>query len=142
MKFKFRLQSVFDLRQHLESEQKDALTKERQKLDELVAAREALNVKFDMWSKKYITLAGVGMSPIDAVRIGQYLEDITKDIVLTSRQVERQKANVEKQRLLLIEKMKDRKTMETLFDKQHERYRYDESKKEENEIADLISSRR
>jgi flagellar protein FliJ len=142
MKFKFRLQSVYDLRQHLESEQKDALTAAQQKLNELVAAREELNGRFDLWSKKYLALAREGMSPIDAVRIGKYLDDLGKGIMLASRQVEKQEAEVEKERLLLIEKMKDRKTMESLYDKQNERFIYDEGKKDEKEIEDLISSRR
>lgn len=142
MKFKFRLQSVYDLRQHLESEQKDALTAAQQKLNELIAAREELNGRFDLWSKKYLALAREGMSPIDAVRIGKYLDDLGKGIMLASRQVEKQEAEVEKERLLLIEKMKDRKAMESLYDKQNERFLYDEGKKDEKEIEDLISSRR
>jgi flagellar protein FliJ len=142
MKFKFRLQTVYDLRQHLEEEQKDTLAKERQKLGELVSAREALKNSFDTWSKKYMTLAGEGMSPIEAVRIDRYLNDLNKSIVLTSRQIDKQKENVERARLLLIEKMKDRKTMETLCDKQRERFRFEEGKKEEKEIEELISSRR
>lgn len=142
MKFKFRLQSVYDLRKHLESEQKDALMKERQKLDGLIAAKEELSERFDMWSQKYMKLAGEGMNPIDAVRIGQYLEDLSKNIVLALRKIERQEPIVESERILLIERMKDRKTMETLYDKQQERFRYDEGKKEEKVIEDLISSRR
>ena len=142
MKFKFRLQTVYDLRQHLEEEQKDTLAKERQKLGELVAAREALKNSFDTWSKKYMTLAVEGMSPIEAVRIDQYLDDLNKNIVLASRQIEKQTENVENERLILIEKMKDRKTMETLSDKQRERFRLEEARKEEKEIEELISSRR
>ena len=142
MKFKFRLQTVYDLRQHLEEEQKDTLAKERQKLGELVAAREALKTSFDVWSKKYMTLAAEGMSPIEAVRIDQYLNDLNKNIVLASRQIEKQTENVENERLILIEKMKDRKTMETLSDKQRERFRLEEGRKEEKEIEELISSRR
>ena len=142
MKFKFRLQTVYDLRQHLEEEQKDTLAKERQKLGELVAAREALKSSFDTWSKKYMALAVEGMSPIEAVRIDQFLDDLNKKIVLASRQIEKQTETVENERLLLIEKMKDRKTMETLCDKQRERFRFEEGKKEEKEIEELISSRR
>lgn len=142
MSFKFRLQTVFDFREHLESEQKDALNAARQKLDELVTARDVLNSTFEMWSKKYMKLAGDGMSPADAVRIGQYLDDLRKQIVLTTRQIEKQEAAVERERLLLIEKMKDRKTIESLYDKQKERFLYDEDKKSEKELEDLITSRR
>lgn len=142
MKFKFRLQTVYDLRQHLESEQKDALTRERQKLNELVASKEELKASFKEWSKRYMLLAGKGMSPQDAVRIGQYLDEIDRNIIIVSRQIEKQQLNVENERKLLIEKMKDRKSMEKLFDKQRERFIYDENKKEEKEIEELISTRR
>jgi flagellar protein FliJ len=142
MKFKFRLQSVYDLRQHLESEQKDKLEKERQKLMELFAERENFKKNFELWSRRYMGLAGGGMTPTEAVRIGRYLDDLDKKIILISRQIEKQNDLVEKERLILIERMRDRKTMETLYDKQFERFRYDENKKEEKEIEELISSRR
>lgn len=142
MKFKFRLQSVYELRQHLEDEQKDALAAQRQKLNELLNRKDDLIKKFKMWSKKYMELAGRGMTPAEAVRIGRYIEEINKSIKLNDREIQRQTASVERERLLLIERMKDRKALEKLYDKQHERFKYDESKKEENEIADLISSRR
>lgn len=142
MKFRFRMQTVFDLRRHLESEQKDALSKERQKLEELCAARDLLADSFGSWSKRYMKLAAGGMNPLDAVQIGRYLDDLSTNIVLADRQIEHQQQAVEKARLELVERMKDRKTMETLYDRQFERFRYDEGKKEEKEIEDLISSRR
>lgn len=142
MKFKFRLQTVYDLRQHLESEQKDALSRERQKLSELEAEKDGLAEKFSTWSKKYMDMAGAGMSPQDAVLIGQYLDDINKNTEIVSRKIAKQNEVVEKERLLLIEKMKDRKCLEKLYEKQRERFIYDMGKKEEQEIEELITSRR
>lgn len=142
MNFKFRLQTVYDLRQHLEDEQKDALNAARQKLNELIAARDHLNYRFEIWSKKYVDLAEHGMSPADAVRIGQYLEDLRKQIALTTRQIEKQEQVVERERIILIEKMKERKTIESLYNKQKERFIYEETIKEEKVLEDLITSRR
>ncbi|CDZ23498.1 hypothetical protein CCDG5_0359 [[Clostridium] cellulosi] len=142
MKFKFRLQSVFDLRKHLEDEQKDALNRERQILQRMTEEKESLERQFDLWSQKYLALAGKGMRPSDAVIIGTYLSDIESNIKTALKNIERQTANVERERLLLIEKMKDRKTIESLYGKQRQQFLYEESKKEEKEIEDLITSRR
>lgn len=142
MKFNFRLQSVFDLRKHLEDEQKDALGRERQILQKMTEEKEYLERQFDAWSKKYLDMADKGMRPSDAVRIGTYLNDIVMNIRTASKNIERQTANVERERLLLIEKMKDRKTIESLYGKQKQQFLYEESKKEEKEIEELITSRR
>lgn len=142
MKFKFRLQSVLELRQHLEEEQKDVLAAERQKLNELFEQKENLLRNFKIWSKKYLELASAGMTPDEAVRTGRYIEEINRNIKLTDRQIQKQTENVERARVLLIERMQDRKALEKLYERQHERFKYDENKKAENEIADLITSRR
>ena len=142
MKFKFRLQTVFDLKQHLENEQKDVLLRERNTLDELVNEEQKLKGKFLTWSKRYIESANCGMSPIEAVRMGQYLEELQKNIEKVAKSIERQNAVVERERLLLIERMKDRKTMETLYGRQLERFDYEEGRKQEKELEELISSRR
>lgn len=142
MKFKFRLQTVYDLREHLESEQKDALSRERQKLNELIADEQRLKNKFKLWSSRYLEAANKGMSQSDAAIIGRYLDELEKSIIQAGRGVERQSAVVERERLLLIEKMKDRKTIETLHDKQRDRFNYEEGRRQEKEIEELITSRR
>jgi flagellar export protein FliJ len=142
MKFAFRLQSVFDLRRHLEDEQKDAYEKELQRLKMLTDEKRALEQSFAVWSDRYRHRAGQGMSPAEVCTIGRYIEDINRNIATAGRQIERQNANVEKERLLLVERMKDRKTMETLYDKQLERFRYEQGRIEEKQIEELIASRR
>jgi flagellar protein FliJ len=142
MKFAFRLQSVYDLRKHLEDEQKDVYEKELRLLKELFDEKNRLENKFATWSSRYIRRAGEGMRPAELVTIGRYIEDINKSIATTGRQIERQSANVEKERLLLVERMKERKTMETLYDKQLTRFRYEQDRIEEKQIEELIASRR
>lgn len=142
MKFKFRLQSVFDLKKHLEEEQKDAMAAAQQKLRELEAERDELINRHKTWSSKYMLLAKKGMTPVEAVRIGQYLDDLRKDIIVAGRNVEKQTLEVEKQRQLLVERMKERKTIESLYDKTKERFKLEEEKKEEKALEDLITSRK
>lgn len=142
MKFQFRLQTVFDLKKHLEKEQRDAMAAAQQKLKDLYEERDQINLRYAEWSKKYLAMAESGMSPEKAVRTGQYLDDLRKDGILATRKIEKQKEEVEKQRILLIEKMKERKTIESLYEKQKERFQFDENKKEEKALEDLITSRR
>lgn len=142
MKFKFRLQSVFDLKKHLEEEQKDAMAAAQQKLRELEAQRDELVNKHKTWSQKYMSLAKKGMTPSEAVRIGQYLDDLRKDIIVAGRNIEKQTAEVEKQRQLLVERMKERKTFESLYEKTKERFKLEEERKEEKALEDLITSRK
>jgi flagellar FliJ protein len=141
VKFKFRLQSVYDLRQHMESEQKDELARERQKMDELVAEEQKLRESFALWSEHYMRSASTGISPKDAVLISNYLDELDKNIVITGRKIEQQNAVVERERLLLIERMKDRKTMDSLYDKQLDRFTYEQGRLDEKEIEELITSR-
>lgn len=63
MKFNFRLQTVYDLRQHMESEQKDELARERQQLNELILDEQRLRENFSLWSFRYMERAKTGMSP-------------------------------------------------------------------------------
>lgn len=70
-----------------------------------------------------------------------YLDEIDKNIVTCGRRIEQQNNVVEKARLLLIEKMKERKTMESLYDKQRERFNYEQSRQEEKNIEELIAAR-
>lgn len=142
MEFRFRLQTVYDLKQHMEDEQKDALARERIKLDNLAAEEQSLKQKLMFWSKRYLSSASEGISPIEVVQIGRYIEELNQNIIKTGRQIERQKAVVERERQLLIEKMKERKTLETLHDKQLERFKYEQGKEQEKEIEELISSRK
>lgn len=142
MEFRFRLQTVYDLKQHMEDEQKDTLARERIKLDNLTAEEQSFKQKLMFWSRRYLSSASEGISPIEVVQIGRYIEELNQNIIKTGRQIERQKAVVERERQLLIEKMKERKTLETLHDKQLKRFKYEQGKEQEKEIEELISSRK
>lgn len=126
----------------MENGQKDELARERQKLDELFALEQKLKENFGLWSGRYMESASTGMSPRDAVLISNYLDELDKSIILAGQKIEQQSAVVERERLLLIEKMKERKTMDLLYDKQFERFNYEQGRLDEKEIEELIASRR
>jgi flagellar FliJ protein len=136
--FKFRLQSIFDLRVHIENEQKDIYAAENVRLSELDVKREKLGQKFDQWSLKYMNEAESGINATDASQIHNYLDDLKELIRRTDKQIEVQQQVVENERLNLIEKMKDRKTLENLKDRQHKFFCEAIQKKDEKEIEETL----
>ena len=140
-RFQFRLQALYDLRRHMEKEQKDALAREKQRLDALRAEAERLSDQFSCWSRKYLVCGEQGMSPAQAAQISGYLSELERLIRENARQTVRQEAEMEKARQALVEKMKDRKVMDTLHDKQQASFQAQERLKDEKEIEEIISNR-
>jgi flagellar FliJ protein len=136
--FKFRLQSIFDFRVHIENEQKDIYAAENEGLSELSEKKENLEQKFYMWSHKFMNEAESGMTATDCTQIHHYLENIKELIRRTDNQIEVQQQVVENERLNLIEKMKDRKTLENLKDRQYKLFCAEMQKKSEKEIEEIL----
>lgn len=139
--FHFRLQSVLNMKQQLEKEQKEAFSQANAKLDELTEFGEKIENEYRRWSSSYIRAARTGTSPSDAIRICSYLSELQQLMEKNRERVEQQTEEVESQRVLLIEKMRERKLMETLRDRQCERFTKEEQKKQEKETEDMILAR-
>lgn len=138
--FRFRLQSVYDLRKHVEKEHVDRLSRERHTLRLLERQAEQLKAELAHWAQKYLRSAKEGMRPAEAVRINRYIEELNRRLAENDQETRKQRAAVEKARLLLIEKMKDRKTFDTLYDKQRKTFLQEQSRKTEKEIEELIAA--
>jgi flagellar FliJ protein len=138
--FKFRMQSIFDLRVHIEHEQKDVYTAENIRLRELFETKENLKAKFDLWALKYMNAAEIGINAADASQIYHYLDELKELLRRTEKQIEVQHQVVENERIVLIEKMKDRKTLENLKDRQFKLFWEEMQKKEEKDIEEIIVS--
>lgn len=140
-RFVFRLQPVYDLRKHAEKEQQDALARERQKLLEIERAGAALQAAFGNWSAAYVRSAREGMTPPEALRISNYIDELGHRLEENQKQAQQQNGVVEKERLLLIEKMKERKTLDKLYEKQLNAYREAERLRDEQEIEERVAGR-
>lgn len=136
--FKFRLQSILDLRVHIENEQKDIYAAENIRLSDLYENKEKLIQKFDMWSLKYMNKAEIGINATDATQFHNYLENIKELLKRIDKQIEVQQQVVENERLNLIEKMKNRKTLENLKERQYKLFCTIIQKKEEKEIEEIL----
>jgi len=139
--FKFRLMSVLELRRHAERDQKDTLARERQLLAELMDESKRLLGELRFWSRQYLKNAEAGMSPPEAIRINAYLEELGRLLEENEKQAELQAAAVEKARLELIERMKERKPLDTLYDKQLTSFTELERVKEEHLVEEMVMSR-
>lgn len=137
-RFVFRLQTVYELRVHEENDQKDRLAAERRKLEELHEYLERLEREVQYWSEYYIKQSKQGISPRKAAEIYHYLDEINRLIDEFNRKAEFQQSVVERERLELIEKMKERKIIESLKEKQAERFFAEEQKKQEIEVEELV----
>jgi flagellar FliJ protein len=140
-RFKFRLKPIRELRRHIEQEYKDALSRERQSLYELQDEGKRLRGEFGFWSRQYIKNAEAGISPQEAVRINAYIEELNRLMDENDKAAAAQSTVVEDVRLELIEKMKDRKTLDTLYEKQFSSYTENEKYKAERETEEMITGR-
>jgi flagellar FliJ protein len=140
-RFKFRLKPIQELRKHIEQEHKDALSREQQKLYELQDEGKRLKGEFTFWSRQYMRTAEAGISPQEAVRINTYLGELNSLIEGNDKAVAAQSIVAENARLELIEKMKDRKTLDTLYEKQFSSYTENERYKAERETEEMVTSR-
>ena len=140
-RFKFRLQSVLDLRKHTEKEHKDRLYRERRVINALEAEGARLSEKMTLWSRRYLSREEEGMRPVEDGRMNCYLTEIDR-LLLDNRQRQKQQAMaVEAERLVLIEKMREKKTVEALYKRQSTRFEAAEQKKEEMTVEELILGR-
>ena len=136
--FHFRLQSVLNMKEQLEKEQKEAFSQANAKLNELTEFGEKIEKEYRQWSFSYIQTAQAGTNPSDAIRIFSYLSELQELTEKNRERLKLQEEEVENQRVLLVEKMRERKLMETLRDRQCERFTKEEQKKQEKETEDMI----
>lgn len=139
--FHFRLESVLKLRQYAEKQQKDALGREMLMLHRLEEEGKKLAEADRIWSGTCLSLCKKGTGPAEMMRIQTYLSELRKGQTENRRRQKTQSNAVEQARTALMEKVKDRKMLDALYEKQLLAYHDEEKKQAENEIIDLLSTR-
>lgn len=139
--FTFRLQPVLKLKQQLEKEQKEQFSRVISKLNELLAYKEELENSYQLWSQKYLGETSVGVSSHEAGQICRYLLRLRETMEQNESKIKTQSEEVEKQRTVLIEKIKERKLLETLRERQYKRFMEEEQRKQEKAVEEMIISR-
>lgn len=140
-RFVFRLESIRALRHHMEQERKDALAREQYALNMLRAEAERLGERQEHWSQALMKGAESGISPMQAILTDNYISGLKQLLAENAKQTEAQEAAVERERLALVECMKECKKMDKLYERQFSSYTESENKNTEHELEDLISGR-
>lgn len=140
-RFRFRLQAVQELRHHAEKEQQDELLREKQRLDGLQEESDRLAAAFSHWSLWYLENSSHGMPAAEIVRLRGYLDELARRIRENAAQVERQQSAVERARTELVERMRERRTVDMLRDRKFAEYRLEESRRADKELEDWMACR-
>lgn len=140
-RFKFRLAPVQHLREHAEREQKDVLAREQHTLRLLEEKQAQLQAACRKWSAYYLKICSAGALPADMIRVQTYLTELRWRLKENTACMHTQAAAVEQARQLLLEKMQERKSIDALFEKQFQSYRYEQKIQTEKEIEEQISAR-
>lgn len=139
-KFRFRLQTVLELKQKIEDE-------EKKKLAELlkVQAEEERKLKYlqDLEVQKRYELKEKqkeGGIDVEELKLYSYLlKKMANDIVNQKLRLQEIYIRVEEQREILLEATKEKKTYEKLKERHHERF-VQEEEEEERKLIDELST--
>lgn len=140
-RFVFRLQPVFDMKQHGEKEQKDKFSRAAAILNELVRQQQQLIQEYRDLSFKYIGSVRDGISPQQAIWYNNYFSELRRRLEENKKQTDIQCAKVEAERAELSRCIRERKTIAALRDKQFKIYLADEARAAEKQIDELVAAR-
>ena len=140
-KFVFRLAAVQNLRVYAEKQQKDVLAREQQALALLEKEETELTAREADWSHRYLQFCEQGTSPQRLAQVQAYLSEQRARRRENAHKQRTQHAAVEKARELLLEKVRERKSMDALYQKQLKAYLYEQKLQAEKELEDQVSVR-
>lgn len=140
-RFHFRLQAVQELRQHAEKEQQDALLRERRRLDALMTKSTRLADDFTRWSGRYLESGSRGLPALEMARIRAYLDELSGQIACNAAKIREQEAVVERERLRLVERVKERRIIDTLHDKKYTAFTQQQRRSSYKELEDQMAGR-
>jgi flagellar FliJ protein len=138
-KFTFRLQQFLGVKEQLESQKEmeygkalQQLERERQRLRDLVAARES--------EVEALRLAvSSSISPIEVRRHNNIIEKIKGQIIKQEEHIREAERFAEVKRLELVQAMKERQALETVHDRQKEEFLREADLAERKITDELVS---
>ncbi|GHV43061.1 hypothetical protein FACS189490_13020 [Clostridia bacterium] len=140
-KFIFRLQSFLSLKEKLEEQKKleygraaAKFEREKQKLSALEAERDTVLREFSEKVKSKIL-------PDEFARYNSYINVMKDRIIAQKQEVAKAAKEAEAKRLVLVEAMRERKSIQTLKDKDFEEYKEEEKHAEARVVDEIVSYR-
>ncbi len=138
-KFVFQLQSLYDVKQTLETQQKNQLQQIEAKLAKLREEMELLQDSFAKSREEYRAETEKGIQADRLSRYGEYFDLLNRSITAQRERIAQAEVQRKKCVEALVEIMKEIKALEKLKEKQYEEYLKEVKNEEEKAIGDMIS---
>jgi len=139
MAFKYKFQSILDLKIRLEDQKK---SKYGEANEELKRQQDKLEMLFDERRHQCDLMRDkgkTGVTPKELIVYNNYMERLKRSIEIQKVVVDRAKKAAEQARLELVEVAKQRKMFETLKEKQMEEYWEEYYRKEQAQLDEIVS---
>lgn len=138
-RFHYRMQSILDIKMKMETQAKQEFAAAKAALDEEMSRLEDLQQRKQSYEQEarellsgILRVQEIADNKEAILRMGEY-------IAAQKEQVQRAEQKVEEAREALTEVMKERKTHETLREKEFEAFLQDENRQESKEVDELTS---
>lgn len=138
-RFRYRMQSILDIKLKMETQAKQNFANAKNVLDEERLKLETLKRRKEQYEEESRELLSGSLSVMDIQTNRHAILRMEEFIVTQKGAVKRAEAGLEAAREQLEEVMKERKTHETLKEKAFETFLLEEKRKESKEIDELTS---
>lgn len=138
-KFKFTLQSVYELSLSTEKQQQIQIKKLEDTLARLRYELEELKVAYLDGKDRLAEEMKAGLTSDKLTQYNVYFENLINTMISKKESILRVEEEREKWIQKIIETRKEIKTMEKLRDAQYEAYLFEERQESEKEIGDIVS---
>ncbi len=138
-RFRYRMQSILDIKLKMETQAKQEFAEARIRLDEEEAKLEALKKRKAEYEQLARNMLVGTLNCRDIAENKEALLRMDEYMDLQQLQIRKAEQKVEQAREKLAEVMKERKSHDTLKEKAFEQFLLDEKKQESKEVDELTS---
>lgn len=139
MKYKFKFQRILDVKETQEENKKNQIAEVRAKIAELDSKVKELEMMRKEWSDSLKNSLDTGLTIKEIREAKQYEEAIDNRIIQVKKEIEVQEVILNKKREEYLELRKEKKSFESLKEKDFDRYKYSEMKKEEALVDQIVT---
>ena len=138
-KFKYRMQSILEIKKKLEEQAKNEFAAARASLNEEEEKLEQLNKRKEAYEEEGRALREDTLNIMDIIENKEALLHMDEFIAEQQLNVKRSEDSMEEARLALQTAMQESKTQEKLREKAFEQFMKEENARESREIDELVS---
>lgn len=138
-KFKFKFQSILNVKKQIEDNLKNMLGKALTELQKRIRALCALEDEKEVLIEKINAESEKGITVYKLRKYNSYLSYLNGKIDIQKEKVNEQQKVVDKYREELVKAMQERKMFEKLKEKQYEEYLHQEAYEEQRAVDEVVS---